>query len=167
MRVLALLLFLSFSSLMTGAETPPAATDKDQDLQWREKLPGLLKSYVHPAQVQFQGGNYEDDNANGIGDFAKDLEVLNGTRHPGGVDLGLLLLPKDFITNLAKGGIKHAVINDNERGFWMFAVLPSGAATYVISTDGQVRELAGSVLPTSIKEAKEATAKAVIVKTKR
>ena len=142
-----------------------AAAQQDPDLSWRRKLVVSLKSGLFPAQVQFQGGNYEDDDGNGIGDFAKDLEVLNGTRKPRGKPtIDLRLLPKDFVTDLATGGVKYRILSENERGFWMFTVLPSGAATYVISVDGQVRELPGSVLPMTLDEAKAATAKAVIVK---
>jgi hypothetical protein len=142
-----------------------AAEQQDPDLMARRKLMTSLKSGVFPAQVQFQGGGYEDYDKNGIGDFAKDLEVLNGTRKPANApEIELSLLPKDFITDLAKSGIKYCTLNENERGFWMFAVLPSGAATIVISADGRLRELPGSVLPTTLDDAKAATAKAVIIK---
>ena len=104
--------------------------------------------------MQFQGGNYEDRDNNGIGDFAADLEVLNGTRVTEREKTRLTLLPETFISDLTKGGIKYCVLAETERGFWMFAVLPSGTKTYVISTDGTVREITGAVLPASLDEAK-------------
>ena len=60
-----------------------------------------LKSGLHPAQVQFQGGNYDDGNGNGIGDFASDLSWMAGGTGTGlgtGPTLSLSLLPAPWFT---------------------------------------------------------------------
>jgi len=59
-----------------------------------------LKSGLHPAQVQFQGGNYSDNNSNGIGDFADNLSWMAGAT--GAVplpQLSLSLLPSPWATS--------------------------------------------------------------------
>jgi hypothetical protein len=53
-----------------------------------------LKSAVHPAEVQFQGGMYVDDNGNGIGDFGFFSE-MSGTP-VGDEKLELSLLPSTW-----------------------------------------------------------------------
>lgn len=131
-----------------------AAQRADPDARVRARVATQLKSGVHPAQVQYQAGQYEDGDANGIGDYAATLDVLDGTIAVPTAQLKLSLLGPGFAKQLTEGGCRHVMLADHERQFWCFVVLPSGAETLAIDASGVVRVVTGAVQPKTVQEAK-------------
>jgi hypothetical protein len=129
------------------------------DIQFVSTLPTLLKSKVFAAQVQFQGGAYRDDDQNGIGEYAEDLEVLSGDRKTKN-GTTLTFLPKNLAADLTKNTIFHQMLTDGHMGFWLFAYSPINAKTLIITHEGSLLEANGTVLPKTVGEAKTAVGKA-------
>jgi hypothetical protein len=157
------------------AATARHEEQEDLDRRFPDRVTGQraamsLKAAIFPAQVQFQAGNYEDRDKDGIGDFAADFAILSGGRSvtpPGGRQaFTLSLLPKGFVENLEKDGYSLSMIADNEKGFWAFIVLPSHGTTLCIDTGAVVRSLPGVVQPDNAVEAKRLMSTADVYRTK-
>ena len=129
------------------------------DIQFVSTLPALLKSKIFPAQVQFQGGAYRDDDQNRIGEYADDLEVLSGDRKTKD-GTALNFLPRNLSADLTKNTIFHQMLTDGYMGFWFFAYSPINAKTLIITHEGSLLEADGTVLPKTVAEAKSAVGKA-------
>ena len=95
-----------------------------------------LKSGLHPAQVQFQGGNYVDGNGNGIGDFAQDCSWMAGFTNAAGTApaLSLSLLPNPWFT-LASAAAGQG-ININNYNFQTCAAFEYGFGAQAVPSDG-------------------------------
>jgi type IV pilus assembly protein PilA len=96
-----------------------------------------LKSGVHPAEVQFQGGNYVDGNGNGIGDFADHLSWMAGTTGNGtttGPALPLSLLPQPW--NTADCTAAGTGVNVNNFNFYTQSAFEYGFGAIAIPSDG-------------------------------
>jgi hypothetical protein len=106
----------------------------------------VLKSNVFPAQVQFQGGMYSDENGNGVGEYGT-LGQLAGREATGRVAVGSIRLAQPPIQkgDSAYGYtfIVHlpAQVADRERFFVAYAYPTDGSTkpVYALCHDGQVR----------------------------
>jgi type IV pilus assembly protein PilA len=93
-----------------------------------------LKSGVHPAEVQFQGGNYLDGNGNGIGDFAYDFSLMAGTTVATGPTLALSLLPQPWATGDATAAGNG--VNVNNYNFSADSAYEYGFGAVCVPSDG-------------------------------
>jgi hypothetical protein len=123
------------------------------DIDLVNSIPDILKRSVFPAQVQFQAGNYEDLNGNGIGDFAGDLDILCGARlTKGGEKLGYL--DKKLFDKLTSSNVRYKCFVENERGFYAFMESSLTGEIFLMCSDGQVNKISERVMPKSLEEAK-------------
>ena len=106
-----------------------------------------LKAGLFPAEVQYQGGGYEDTNNNGIGDFTSSFLSMAGNpiTPPGATaTISLTLLPQSWdVANPIINNYIFSAVSSNEIGFaagaWPSDGLNSiGRRRFAINTAGTV-----------------------------